>query len=229
MSYDILLFDADRTLFDFDASEKLAFFETAPKYGVTPTEENFELYKKINNQNWEALEKGLFKKEEIVVRRFAQFLQAINVEANAEKMNEDYLDALSKKSILFDDALPLLKDLKSAGKRIYIITNGVTKVQMGRLKDSPILPYLDEVFISEQMNVSKPQKLFFDLVAQKIPNYSHQKAIVIGDSLSSDIQGANNAGLDCIWLNLDNAQNNKGLNITFTAKSLAEIKDYLLK
>ena len=68
-----------------------------------------------------------------------------------------------------------------------------------------------------------------DLVAQKIPNYSHQKAIVIGDSLSSDIQGANNAGLDCIWLNLDNAQNNKGLNITFTAKSLAEIKDYLLK
>ncbi len=228
MSYDILLFDADRTLFDFDESEKLAFFEIAPRYGVASTNENFELYKKINHENWHALELGLVTKEVLVVRRFAQFLEAVHAVGNAEKMNDDYLTALSKKSILFKDTLPLLEKLKGAGKRIFIITNGVTKVQEGRLKDSPILPYLEQVFISEQMNVSKPQKLFFDLVAQKIEGYTPENALVIGDSLTSDIQGANNAGLDCVWLNPENAPNDKGLKVTFEAKSLDEIGEFIL-
>lgn len=228
MSYDILLFDADRTLFDFDESEKLAFFEIAPRYGVASTNENFELYKRINHENWQALELGLVTKEVLVVRRFAQFLEAVHAVGNAQKMNDDYLTALSKKSILFKDTLPLLEKLKGAGKRIFIITNGVTKVQEGRLKDSPILPYLEQVFISEQMNVSKPQKLFFDLVAQKIEGYTPENALVIGDSLTSDIQGANNAGLDCVWLNLENAPNDKGLKVTFEAKSLDEIGKFIL-
>ena len=228
MSYDILLFDADRTLFDFDESEKLAFFEIAPRYGVASTNENFELYKKINHDNWQALELGLVTKEVLVVRRFAQFLEAVHAVGNAQKMNDDYLTALSKKSILFKDTLPLLEKLKGAGKRIFIITNGVTKVQEGRLKDSPILPYLEQVFISEQMNVSKPQKLFFDLVAQKIEGYTPENALVIGDSLTSDIQGANNAGLDCVWLNPENAPNDKGLKVTFEAKSLDEIREFIL-
>ncbi len=228
MSYDILLFDADRTLFDFDESEKLAFFEIAPRYGVASTNENFELYKKINHDNWHALELGLVTKEVLVVRRFAQFLETVHAVGNAQKMNDDYLTALSKKSILFKDTLPLLEKLKGAGKRIFIITNGVTKVQEGRLKDSPILPYLEQVFISEQMNVSKPQKLFFDLVAQKIEGYTPENALVIGDSLTSDIQGANNAGLDCVWLNPENAPNDKGLKITFEAKSLDEIGEFIL-
>ena len=228
MSYDILLFDADRTLFDFDESEKLAFFEIAPRYGVASTNENFELYKRINHENWQALELGLVTKEVLVVRRFAQFLEAVHAVGNAQKMNDDYLTALSKKSILFKDTLPLLEKLKGAGKRIFIITNGVTKVQEGRLKDSPILPYLEQVFISEQMNVSKPQKLFFDLVAQKIEGYTPENALVIGDSLTSDIQGANTAGLDCVWLNLENAPNDKGLKVTFEAKSLDEIGKFIL-
>ena len=228
MSYDILLFDADRTLFDFDESEKLAFFEIAPRYGVASTNENFELYKRINHENWQALELGLVTKEVLVVRRFAQFLEAVHAVGNAQKMNDDYLTALSKKSILFKDTLPLLEKLKGAGKRIFIITNGVTKVQEGRLKDSPILPYLEQVFISEQMNVSKPQKLFFDLVAQKIEGYTPENALVIGDSLTSDIQGANNAGLDCVWLNLENAPNDKSLKVTFEAKSLDEIGKFIL-
>lgn len=229
MSYDILLFDADRTLFDFDASEKLAFFEVAPTYGVNPTEENFILYRDINNQNWEALEKGLFKKERIVVRRFEQFLDALGIKGDAVKMNDDYLNALSTKSILFEETIPLVTKLKEAGKRIFIITNGVTKVQLGRIKDSPLKPFLEEHFISERMNVSKPQKLFFDLVAKQIKDYSPNSAIVIGDSLTSDIQGANNAGLDCIWLNMDGKKAPDNLRITFEAKNLPEIGEFLLK
>ncbi len=229
MSYDILLFDADRTLFDFDASEKLAFFEVAPDHGFIPTNENFELYKKINVENWEALEKGLFTKEEIVVRRFSQFFDAIGINGDAKKINEDYLTALSTKSILYDDAIYLVDLLKKANKRIFIITNGVTKVQVGRMERSPLKEFLEEVFISEQMKVSKPQKFFFDLIAQKIKNYDSKRAIVIGDSLTSDIQGANNANLDCIWINLEGKVAPQELKITFEAKNLKEACEFLLK
>ncbi len=229
MSYDILLFDADRTLYDFDKSEELAFYEVAPNYGVKCTSEIFNLYREINHKNWEDLEKGLFTKERIVVRRFEQFLCALNITgANASKMNDDYLNALSTKSILFEETLALLERLKNAGKRIFIITNGVTKVQLGRINGSPLQNYVEKLFISEQMGVSKPQKLFFDLVANEISNYNPQKALVIGDSLTSDIQGANNAGLDCIWLNQDNKIAPAKYNITFTATTLAQIGDFIL-
>lgn len=229
MSYDILLFDADRTLYDFDASEKLAFFEVTASYGINASEQDYELYRKINHQNWEDLEKGLAKKEVIVVRRFEQFLQAINFSADAKKMNEDYLTSLSEKSILFDDALPLVKMLKDAGKRIFIVTNGVTKVQVGRMENSPLRPYIERIFISEQMGVSKPQKLFFDLVEKEISGFTKERAIVIGDSLTSDIQGANNASLDCIWLNQEQAPLKEGLKVTFIATSLAKVGEFLLK
>ena len=101
-------------------------------------------------------------------------------------------------------------------------------MQLGRIKDSPLKPFLEEHFISERMNVSKPQKLFFDLVAKQIKDYSPTRAIVIGDSLTSDIQGANNAGLDCIWLNMDGKKAPDNLRITFEAKSLPEIGEFLL-
>lgn len=229
MSYDILLFDADRTLYDFDKSEELAFYQIAPLYGAECTKQNFDIYRQINHQNWLDLELGVATKERIVVRRFEQFLSHLNLPTeNAQKMNEDYLDALSTKSILFDQTIPLLERLKQAGKRIFIITNGVTKVQLGRIKGSPLLNYVEQLFISESMGVSKPQKLFFDLVAQKIEGYDKDKTLVIGDSLTSDIQGANNANLPCVWLNLDGGINDKNLKITFEAKCLPEIGDFIL-
>lgn len=229
MSYDILLFDADRTLYDFDKSEELAFYEIAPKYGVPCNSEVFNLYREINHKNWEDLEKGLLPKERIVVRRFEQLLQRLNLPYdNASQMNEDYLNALSTKSILFEDTIPLLERLQKAGKRIFIITNGVTKVQLGRINGSPLQKFVEELFISEQMGVSKPQKLFFDLVANKINGYNQTSALVIGDSLTSDIQGANNAGIDCVWLNLDNKTAPSHYSINFTATNLQQIGDFIL-
>ena len=165
----------------------------------------------------------------MVVRRFEQLYEYLGIKnGNAVKFDDDYLHALSKQSILYDYSMQLVDNLKKANKRIFLITNGVTKVQEGRIKGSPIEPYFEQVFISEQMGVAKPQKLFFDLVAQKIKNYNHSRAIVIGDSLTSDIQGANNANLPCVWLNWDNANPPPSLNITFEAKSLKQVETFLL-
>lgn len=229
MDYDILLFDADATLFDFDKAEKIAFFEIAAQNGVIPTDSNFEIYRKFNLKNWEDLENGLVSKERLLVRRFEQFYAALNIQSgDPVKFNREYLSALSTKNILFDYALTLVKNLKNAGMRIFLITNGVTSVQDGRISASPIKDYLDGVFISEQLGVCKPEKLFFDLIAKRIENYDKKRTIVIGDSLTSDIRGAINAGLDSIWLNLKNAPYPKNMNITFEAKSLKEVEKILL-
>lgn len=229
MKYDILLFDVDATLLDFEKAEELAFFEVAKENKVNPTSQNFEIYKKFNLQNWADLENGLVTKERLLVRRFEQFYEALEInDGNPEKFNNDYLVALSSKAVAFDYAETLLKNLKNANKRIYLVTNGVTSVQNGRISSSPIQKYIDGIFISEQLGTCKPQKLFFDLIANKIENYDKSRAIVIGDSLSSDIRGANNAGLDNIWLNIKHLQRPADINITFEANSLEEIENILL-
>lgn len=230
MSYNILLFDADNTLFDFDKSEKLAFFETLPLFGITPTEHNYSIYTRCNKQNWEALERGLIEKPRLLVKRFEDFLTEIEKPIDcAEQMHLKYTKLLSTKSILFEGALEMIKKLHKNGKRLFIITNGVTAVQEGRLYPSPIYPFIERVFISESMGVSKPQKLFFDLIEKQIPNFKRDECVVIGDSLTSDIQGANNAGLDCIWFNLEkkNAPNN--LKINFEVFGFDKMLEILLK
>lgn len=230
MSYEILLFDADRTLFDFDKSEEDAFYQTAPLFGIQPNKQNFYAYREINRRNWEQLEKGLFTKERILVKRFEEFLTFLDMPVvNAKEMHEVYTDNLSKISVLFDEALPMIKRLYDAKKRLFIITNGVTKVQKGRVFTSPIFKYLENIFISEQLNVAKPQKEFFDLIAKQIPNYNPEKTIVIGDSLTSDIQGANNANLHCIWFNPEKLSPPNNLKITYNVSTFAEMENVLLK
>ncbi len=230
MSYDILLFDADRTLFDFDKSEELAFLQIAPLFGVEAGRQNYQLYRDINHRNWEQLEKGLFTKERILVKRFEEFLTAIGKPIDsAPKMHEVYTDHLSKIGVMFDEALPMIERLYNAGKRLFIITNGVEKVQKGRVFPSPIFKYLENIFISEVMGVSKPQKKFFDLVAEKIPNFYASKTIVIGDSLTSDIRGANNAGLDCIWFNPENSPIPNGYTVTYNVQTFSQMQEILLK
>lgn len=230
MSYSILLFDADRTLLDFDKSEELAFFETVPLFGIKPTEQNLDIYKRCNKANWEALEKGLISKPRLLVKRFEDFLTEIGMPIfSASEMHEKYTQILSQKSILLDGALDMIKTLHQHGKRLFVITNGVTAVQKGRLFPSPIFPYLENVFISESMGVSKPQKLFFDLIQKQIPNFNASECIVIGDSLTSDIQGANNAGLDCMWLNVDNDPKPDNLRIDYQVFNFTQMQQILLK
>ena len=230
MSYDILLFDADRTLFDFDKSEELAFLQIVPLFGVEASMQNYHLYRDINHRNWEQLEQGLFTRDRILVKRFEEFLTAIGKPIDpAREMHEVYTDHLSKIGVMFDEALPMIERLYNAGKRLFIITNGLKKVQKGRVFPSPIFKYLENIFISESIGASKPQKLFFDIVAKEIPNFDASKAIVIGDSLTSDIKGANNAGLDCIWFNQEKATLPKGYTVTHVAHNFIELEKFLLK
>ena len=202
MTKDIILVDADDTLFDFHRSEKEALFRTLRRFAMTPSDEKFEAYKNINDLNWKALERGEFTKSEIVVRRFAMYLDRCETKrADPLEMHLFYHDELSKLGYVYPSAEPFLKEMKRRGKRIYLITNGLIKVQNGRLDDSGLRKYLDDVFISDAVGYEKPDKRYFDYVVSHIQGFSAEKAVVIGDSPSSDMQGAINAGIDRIWVN----------------------------
>jgi 2-haloacid dehalogenase len=142
-------------------------------------------------------------------------------------MPRDYEATLGKQTHLLEAALELIRDLH--GKcRLYIVVNGITAVQKSRFGACRLAPYFDQCFISEQMGCAKPEKRFFDSVAAAIPDFDPKEAIVIGDSLSSDILGGINAGLDTCWYNPKGKTTPADMPITYTVQDLTEIKEILL-
>lgn len=206
-TYTTVLFDADNTLLNFDKDEDNALRKVLAEYGVPVTEENISIYVNINTGMWKALERGEITKPELKRTRFRKFFEAIGFETQADpfEINERYLSFLGDGGNTLEGAVDLCKELKEKGFDLYIITNGVTDTQKKRLSRSGLLPYITDVFISEALGFQKPRKEFFDIVLSKIPEKDKEKIIVVGDSLTSDIKGAMNAGLDSVWLNLKGA------------------------
>ena len=222
MKKSIILIDADDTLFDFHRSEKEALFNTLRHFGMEPSDEKHESYMRINDENWKALERGEFTKDEIVVRRFAMYLDKCEkIAVDPLEMHLFYHDELSKLGYLYPTAEPFLKEMKRRGKRVFLITNGLIKVQNGRLDDSGLRKYLDGVFISDAVGYEKPDLRYFEYVASRIENFERSEAVVIGDSLTSDMRGAVNFGLDRIWVNRKNKT--ADISVNATVKDLDEI------
>lgn len=224
MCYDILLFDADRTLFDFDRSEKEAFKKIAPRYGVVFSEDIYLYYKRINDDFWDALERGEVTKSQMLVLRFERLLDSCGLPtAGAEGFNHEFLTALSEQCFAFDESLPLLTELKRRKKRMFLITNGVVFVQRGRLAISPLTAFFEKIFISDEIGYEKPSIEFFSAVINGISGFDKKRAVVIGDSLTSDVKGANDAGIDCIWFNEKKLPLPKGYEAKLIVNSLKEL------
>ena len=196
--YSIILFDADGTLFDFSQCEREAFREALSLSGASATEEMINDYKEINDSLWKALERKEIEREVLVFRRFEIFAEKYNIDLDSKKMANDYVACLGKKTYLIDGAKELLQTLY--GKvRMYIVTNGIERVQSSRFEISGLSKYFDGIFISEAIGVNKPDVKFFERVAERIDGYEKDKSIIIGDSLSSDIAGGMAFGIDTCW------------------------------
>ena len=206
--YTTILFDADNTLLNFDKDEDNALRKVMKEYGVPVTEENINTYIEINVSLWKALERGEITKPELKRTRFKRFFEKIGFVTDADtfEVNERYLYLLGDGGNTLEGALELCRELQEKGFDLYIITNGVTDTQKRRLSRSGLLPFISEVFISETLGYQKPRKEFFDIVLGKIPEKDTSKILVVGDSLTSDIKGAMNAGLESVWLNLKKAE-----------------------
>lgn len=225
--YSTILFDADNTLLDFDRSEHEGILDAIRAMGITPSEDMVGVYSAINAAMWKKLERGEVTKAELRTGRFAQFCAHYGLEADPDKFADTYVHYLAQKSYLMEDAVEVCKALAPAC-RLYIITNGIAYVQEKRFNPSPLRPLFTDVFISEQIGVEKPSKVFFDTVAARIKDFSPADTLVVGDSLTSDIQGGINAGLDTCWLNRKGAVAPADMPITYTISTLRELLPLVL-
>ena len=225
-----ILWDIDGTLLEFEAAEKVAINQCFASHGMGEcTDEMLKRYSTINRKYWEALEKGELTKPEVLVGRFREFFQTEGLPVEkAESFNEEYQVRLGDTVVFCDNGFELVQKLKGEVKQ-FAITNGTKVAQDRKLSNSKLITLLDDVFISDVLGVEKPNVEFFDIVLDRIGDYKKEELLIVGDSLTSDIRGGNNAGIATCWYNPKKLENNKGVNVDFEITNLWEIEQILQK
>ena len=220
--YPILLLDADNTLFNFDIGNRLAFSAVCRECHLPDTDELFHAYEAINAELWAAFDRGECSKDFLVVERFRRYLAECSLTADPALCNDIHLESLKTNTGLMPHALEVCRAL-ARNHRLYIVTNAVAAVQKSRLTASEIRPYITDAYISEDAGASKPTAAYFDYVFSHIPGITRENCLLVGDSLSSDIQGANNYGLACCWYNPRGLCAPEGLRIDYEIQDLRQL------
>jgi len=223
----VFLFDADNTLFDYDAAEKNALTIMLARYGLPYNEETHDKYRKINAAVWAAFGRGEMTKTQLQHIRFERLFAHLGAEADIFAFNDGYLEELGKGSQLIKGAYEICQAIAKRGKTLYIITNAILKTQQNRIKHSTISPFISDSFISEVVGYEKPHIKFFEHVLAHIPPANKENILVIGDNLRADIQGGINAGLDTCWCNFKNEENRTGITPKHEITGLGEMAGFV--
>lgn len=224
MSYKVILWDIDGTLLDFHAAESVAIRALFLKHNLgICTDEMLADYSKINRTYWQRLERGELTKPEVLVGRFQEFFGKYGLNTDcAVAFNDDYQLALGDTVRFFPGAWETVTALK--GKVLQCaVTNGTAIAQHRKLKNSGLGEIFDDVFISDEVGFEKPMVAFFDAVRAKIGTFSPDEVLIVGDSLTSDIQGGNNVGIHTCWFNPAAAPLPSDLRIDYDIRCISEV------
>ena len=224
--YTYLLLDCDGTLFDFKRAEQKAFSRLLHYLKIEEKEEYFSIYHTINDKCWKAFEQGELSKDVLQFKRFDDFRQAIDRDFSTVNAAKQYKEFLSEGYDLLPGAEEVCRIL-SAKYELYLVTNGVEKTQVNRLNHSGLLPYIKRMFVSEAVGIPKPDIGYFNYVFSQIPSFEKGRALIVGDSLTSDIQGGINAGIDTCWLHSDGQNCPDNMNITYTITDIRQLVSLL--
>ena len=222
MLYSWLLFDADGTLFDYDTAESKALAATFHDSGIPFTVGYAKSYRQINAQIWSDFEKGQISQEELRSERFGRLFTALEIDADPLPFSDAYLTNLGNAADLIDGTQSLLQTLYKKYK-LLLITNGIPEVQRSRLAHSTILRYFEVIIISGEIGIAKPDPAIFDAAFQSMGHPPRAETLIIGDSLTSDIQGGLNYGIDTCWYNPDQHPPNPAIPATYEIQTLAEL------
>lgn len=200
MKYTTLLMDADETIFDFGKCEYFALKGTVEAFGLHFDDKVHETFSAINKHLWKEFERNKITNSELRVQRFRELIaECFDGFDDAQKLSMEYVSQLSRQAILIDGAYEAVEKLSEIFD-LYLITNGISQVQRGRLSRTDISRFFRNVFISDELNVQKPKKEYFDIVLREIEEKDKSRILVVGDSLTSDMQGGRNAGLyTCLY------------------------------
>ena len=207
---EILFLDLDDTILDFHKAERIAISKTIREFGVEPTEDVLSRYHVINKWHWEQLELGTMVREEVLVGRFAVLFEEYGVSVDPVAVARAYEKNLSIGHYFLPGAEEAVDALHKK-YRLFLTSNGTASVQKGRMTSANLYRFFEKVFVSQEIGHNKPAKAYFDAVFAQIPGFDPAKAMIVGDSLSSDILGGINAGITTCWVNPNhkNAPENK--------------------
>lgn len=220
--YKTLLFDVDDTLLDFQKAEKMALRMLFEEKGIHLTSEVERRYKKINKSLWDAFEEGEINRDEVVSTRFSILFKEYGEEVDGILFENNYRSYLEEGDQLMQGAFEFINQIQSEYD-LYIVTNGISKTQDKRLRNAGLHALFKDIFVSEDMGFQKPMKEYFDYVFERIPNFSFEEGLIIGDSLSADIKGGYVAGIDTCWFNPEKKSNNSEIVPTYEVQNFEEL------
>ena len=224
--YKYLLLDADGTLFDYDKAEAAALNTALYQAGLPVQDAALQAYRKINTQIWLDYEQGLLDKETLKVKRFERLFDVIGQQADALAFSEQYTLQLSRQADLFPGAFEFLKAI-STRFHLSIVTNGIAHVQYPRLEKSNILPMIAAVFVSEEVGYQKPDAAFYEHIFKTLAIEDISQALMIGDSLTADIKGGLNAGIDTCWFNPEKKTGTPDIRPTYEVENYQSLLQIL--
>lgn len=208
--YQWVLFDADETLFHFDAHAGL--MHLFKQYDVTFTETDYQHYQHVNHELWLQYQAGNITAQQLQVTRFNTWSDRLGVEAGL--LNAGFLDAMAFVSQPIEGVLEVLETLSSKSN-IGIVTNGFTALQKKRLTNTGVDQFIDLLVISEEVGAAKPESKIFEYALEKMSNPTPNKVLMVGDNLDTDILGGNQMGFDTCWFNFNKRLNSTDITADF--------------
>ena len=222
---EFLFLDLDDTILDFKLAEYKALQGTLREFGIEPTDAVCSRYSQINKLHWEALERGELTRKQVMVGRFETLFRELGVQGDAAACSHRYMENLGEGHDFLPGALEAVERL-SRKYKLYAATNGTKTVQTKRIQEADLEQYFENIFISQDIGIEKPALEFFQKCFAQIPGFDPKKAMIVGDSLTSDIQGGINAGMATCWVNPNHKQA-KNIIPDYEIESLAQLEELL--
>lgn len=219
--------DLDDTILDFHKAERIALSKTLRHFGVEPSQAVLDRYHIINIQHWQALERGELTREQVLTGRFEALFRELGHQVDAEAVMQSYESNLSIGHYFLPGAQEAVQRL-SKSYRLFLASNGTASVQHSRLTSAGLYPYFEKVFISQEVGYNKPSKAYFERCFSLIPGFEAEKAIMVGDSLTSDILGGQRSGLKTCWVNPGHLPAPADIQPDYEIESLSQLEALLM-
>lgn len=224
---EFIFLDIDDTILDFGATERKSICRLLEHLGVTPTEKIIHRYHVINLEHWKRLERGEITRQQIS-SRFDVLFAELGVQVRTAECEELYRRFLSEGTDFIPGAKEAVDTLRRQ-YRLFAASNGTASVQAGRLKLTGLDKVFEQVFVSEELGVNKPSPLFFERAFARIPDFVPENAIMVGDSLTSDILGGINAGIRTCWINPSHRPGREDIRPDHEIESIVQLEALLKK
>ena len=223
---EFLFLDLDDTILDFHKAEWIAISKTFREFGIEPTDEVLARYSQINKECWHKLELGLWDRETVLVRRFELLFAEHDIVCDGTKVARAYEKNLGTGHWFLPGAEEAV-DALSKKYRLFLASNGTASVQQGRMTSANLYRFFEKVFVSQELGANKPAKEFFDRATEQIPGFDPAKAMMVGDSLTSDILGGIHAGMKTCWVNPGHAPADPKIPADYQIEYLSQLEALL--